>query len=227
MTLSCGLSYSQPLAKQLEKHYQAFSEIENLNATVVTKTFQDVNSNSNPAVQEYSIRKKGKNFHYEMDDIEVWFGDQSMVLVDKEEELVRIKSIDKDEWESMLAGGVGIPKFDSIVDASGHAIIGPEESGDLRKYEISSDGEIISRTELYFDKESDFIRRIRYYYDSRFVKEFNVVEIEFTEFDIDPKPRFWVAERSHFYQKKSGKYLGGSKFPGFDVVVETAVGENN
>lgn len=207
--------FGQTYQEELSKVFDKLSKNENCKIVSTVTVYTNSKEKTKTLTLSASMEKSGKQFRTVVQGEEVIKGEDFIIVIDHEEELVTLEKIDKlkRKDEKFLA------EFYSL-DVEENWLSEPQlihVNGNIKTFGLSYKyGEILN-CEVSINTSSHVVQKVAYFYDPKLYPTNNYIEVLYSTFDFNPNfsKNYFAGE--DIIQKKSGKYELVGKYQKYEL----------
>ncbi|BDS15669.1 LolA family protein [Aureispira anguillae] len=180
LAFSVQWALGQSLKDDLDRMYKVYENQSDLYAKIESVVYEDGNEKM---TKKMTIKKKGGQYLYEMEEQSMLINDKYLVVVDH-----RNKQISYDKWSEHQANMLAkmyIPLGKDLLEKYPKTEYRGEKSG-IRQYSLYNDKVQMSRLDIFFDTKTGLVSQTRHYYNPKLVKNNVYIDMHFKEVDTQP-----------------------------------------
>lgn len=216
MCLVCSVCGAQDFAAELQRMSEAYMRIQNLHAEVEVSVFETLTSKNPYLVKQTAVKKKGSEYVCKMDGITLLLNEKLTLMVHDTEKQIVVSERDEKQ-EKKIRQATGAPGLDLLIKEN-DSIRYNGITGSLKHYTLHTGKGPVKYAEVYIDKDTGFLNKVVYYYDTVLFPMSAMVVVNYKTFEL--APQFTEHEFSEQqYIKFSGKSItAAGRYAGYDVL---------
>ncbi|MFK8101602.1 MAG: outer membrane lipoprotein carrier protein LolA [Saprospiraceae bacterium] len=173
---------AQDFKKDMEATQAFYQKLDSYHGLVKTKAFKDATSQKVSSVKQVRIKKKGKLFRYEMDEVMTLVTKKYMITKDAKGKVLVCNQLSKEQKRANLV----VPDIDLVLSSFKEVVYKGIVDGKKVYLGKSEDG-VVETTEIHLDLSSGRFSKLIYYYHPRSNTGIGRAEITFEDVDLNPK----------------------------------------
>lgn len=197
--LPAALMVGQDFKKDYNQVQEAYNKLDKFSCEIKIKIYETYQSVKPGEIISSVIKKQKNDFWYSMGRIKMIVNEKCILYIDENEKQI-IYTIRDKKREMKIPNQDVAAIIDSLVKKSDSIIFAGNKDNSIH-YSIYASKALITKTDLFIDKESFLVKTIEYYYDEKKSPTSNKIIIEYSKMDTSP-----VFTDSEFSEKKYAAY---------------------
>lgn len=203
--------YAQSFENDMLTMQKAYADVSNLYLEMENTIWKDAVIAKE---QKAKIYKKGALYLYEIEDATMLINKEYILMIDH-----LSKTIIYDKWTEEQAKALmqqHIPTL-SDIEKNYPSIIYNGEQNNHRKYTLENKEVQLSKVEISFELKTGFMRKVRYYYNPKFIDKEVYTELKMNVIDTSPSFESSTFSEKRFVTQKDHKFRGTGKYSSYTV----------
>jgi hypothetical protein len=205
--------FSQDLKKDMQNMVSYYNNAASLSINIKVNVYQDKSSSASLA-QNAKIRKKGRNFFYELNDTRMLLSEKSLLMIHENEKDILCRDITSKEYDEFLKNFI-TSNLDSVISSYDSLKFKGNIDND-KYYVVYTPKGAIVKTDLYINASSHGLSKLVYYYND-LLGAYYKVEIFFNNSTATVDNDVFSEEK--YIIKSGGKYKLTPAYSNYHLII--------
>ncbi len=210
----CSTLSAQDFKKDMEAAQVFYQKLDSYHGLIKTKVFRDKTSQKVSATKQVRIKKKGKLFRYEMDEVTTLVTPKYMITKDEKGKVLVCNQLTKEQKRANLA----MPNIEMVLSTFKEVIYKGIVDGKKVYVGKSEDG-TIEKSEIYLDLKSGRFSKLIYFYKQSNSMGIGRTEMSFVDVDLNPKFAASLFSEKEFVVIKGNKAKLNKAFAAYTLIL--------